>query len=143
MVVLMFASNDRCYRMAFRCYSLGTATLELSTLLLQTSLDSRNIAMMVFTVFNTGHTMLVLLGENLTILDRLDRGVIMILVDLAVDSSLSLFMALLDNVLLNDGWSDLFVDSGIMMTGLVPERQKLATVCRILNGVAIGIGNSP
>ena len=44
----------------------------------------------------------------------------MVLVDLTVDSSLSLLVALLDNVLLDDCGSDLLVDCGVMMTSLVP-----------------------
>ena len=124
MMVLVFSSNDRCYRVSFWCYSLGAAVVELCTLLLQASLHSCSISVVVFAVLNTGHTMLVLLWQNFAILHWLDGGVVMVLVDLAVNCGLSFLMALLDNVFLDDGGSDLFMHCGVMVTSLVPMLLK-------------------
>ena len=44
----------------------------------------------------------------------------MVLVDLTVDGSGGLLVTLLDDVLVDDGGSNLFVDSGVMVTSLVP-----------------------
>ena len=60
MVMLVFSGNDGCYRVSFWCCRLGAAIMELCTLLLETSLDSCGVSVMVFTVFDTGHAVLVL-----------------------------------------------------------------------------------
>lgn len=53
--------------------------------------------------------------------DRLDCGVIVILVDLAVDSCGGFFMALFGDGLVYNGRSNFFMYSRVMMTGLVPN----------------------
>ena len=45
----------------------------------------------------------------------------MVLVHLAINRGLSLLMALLDDLLVHNGGSNLFMYCGVMMTGLVPE----------------------
>jgi hypothetical protein len=120
MVMFVFSSNDGCNRVAFRCNSLGASVTELLTLLFKSSLDGTSIAMTVFAGLNSGHAMLVLLWQNLAVLYWLNRGMVMVLVDLTINGGLSLLMTLLDNVLLNNGRSNLLVDCGVMMTSLVP-----------------------
>ena len=75
---------------------------------------------MVFAVFNTGHSMMVLLRQDLAIFYWLDRCVVVILVNFAVNGSLCLFMTLLDDVLLDNGWRNLLMNCSVMMTCLVP-----------------------
>ena len=45
----------------------------------------------------------------------------MVLVHFTINSGLSLLMALLDDLLVDNGGSDLFVDGGVMVTSLLPE----------------------
>ena len=77
--------------------------------------------MLDLALLNGGHAVGVLFWENFAILDWLDRGVVMVLVHLTINGSLSLLMTLLDHLLLHNGGSDLLVDCGVMVTGLVPE----------------------
>ena len=77
--------------------------------------------MFVATFFHTHHAVRVLLGENFSILDWLDRGVVVVLVDLLVDSSLSLFDAGLGDSLVRHGWVDSLMHRGVVMTGLLPK----------------------
>ena len=44
----------------------------------------------------------------------------MVLVDLTVDGGGGLLMTVLGDVLVHDGWGDLLVDGGVMVTCLVP-----------------------
>lgn len=120
MVMFVFSSNDGCNRVGFGCSSLSASVTELLALLFKSSLDGTSIAMTVFAGLDSGHAMLVLLWQNLAVLYWLDRGMVMVLVDLTINGSLSLLMTLLDYVLLNNSRSDLLVDCGIMMTSLVP-----------------------
>lgn len=48
----------------------------------------------------------------------------MILVNLAIDSSGGLFVAVSGNIFLHNCWSDGFMNSGVMMTCLVPTEPK-------------------
>lgn len=121
-VMFVLSGNDRCYGVRFCCGSLSTNVTELSAFLLETSLDGLCVSVTMFTVFNTNHTVLVLLGQNLTVLYWLNRGVVMILVNFTINGSLGLFMTLLDDVLLHDGGSNLLVDCGVMITSFVPKK---------------------
>ena len=120
MVVHVFASNDWCNGVALLGACFGASTLELQTLFFKTSLDGVGVTMLNLTLLNGGHSVRVLFRENFTILDRLDRSVVMVLVHLAINGSLSLFMTLLDDLLVHDGGSNLFVHCGVMVTGFVP-----------------------
>jgi len=72
------------------------------------------------TLLGTHHLVSVLLWQNLAILHRLNGGMIVILVDLAIDNSLSLFMTLLDDILIDHGRGNILVNSGIMVTSFGP-----------------------
>lgn len=49
--------------------------------------------------------------------------------DFAVNGSGGLFVTMLGHILLNDCWSDLFVNSGIMMTSFVPVQRIVNETC--------------
>lgn len=121
MVVHVLASNDRCNGVGLlgTCFSAGV--LELHTLLFQTSRDGILVTVLDLALLNGGHAVGVFFRENFAILDWLDRSVVMILVHLAINGSLSLLMTLLDHLLLHNSGSNLLVDCGVMMTSLVPE----------------------
>lgn len=100
--------------------SLDASALELARLLFETSLDGSGITVVVLTNLDGCHVVDVLLGQNLLVLDGLDGGVVMVLVDLTVDGGLHILVAGLDNLLLDDSGSYLLVDGGIVMTSLGP-----------------------
>lgn len=121
MVMHVLASNDRCNRVGLLGSCFSAAVLELPTLLFQICRDSIRVAVLDLAILNGSHAVGVLLWKNFAIFDWLDRGVVMVLVDLTINGSLSLFMTLLDYLLLHNRGSDLLVDCGVMVTGLVPE----------------------
>lgn len=121
MMVHVLAGNDWCNGVGLlgTCFSAGI--LELHALFFETSLDGVGIAVLKLTLLDSGHAVMVLFRENLTILDWLDRGVVMVLVHLAVNGSLSLLMTLLNHLLVHNGGGDLLMNCGIMVTSLLPE----------------------
>lgn len=123
MVVYVLASNDRCNGVGLLGTCFNAGVLELHTLLFQTSLDGTGVTVLDLALLNSGHAVGVLFRENFAILDWLDRGVVMVLMHLAINGSLSLLMTLLDHLLLHNGGSDLLVDRGVMVTSLLPGRE--------------------
>lgn len=121
MVVDMLASNDWCNRVGFSCTRLSTSILKLHAFLLETSLDGFWITVLMLTVFNRDNFVVVLLGQHFSIFDRLNRSVVMILVDLTVNGSGGLLMTVLLDFLVHDSGSNLFVHSGVMVTSFVPK----------------------
>ena len=72
MVVHVLASNDGCNGVGLlgTCFSAGI--LELHTLLFKTSLDGVGVTVLNLTLLDSGHSVRVLFGENLAVLDWLD-----------------------------------------------------------------------
>ena len=70
------------------------------------------VAVMEFLVDDGLHLVVMLLGEDLLVLDWLDGGVVVILVDLAVDGFLDLLMSGGLDVLARDTWGDALGDIG-------------------------------
>ena len=116
----MLASNDRRNRVGLLGTSFRAAVLELQTLLFKASLDGVGVTVLDLTLLNGGHSVGMLFRENLAILDRLDRGMVMVLVHLAINGCLSLLMTLLDHLFVDHGGSDLLMDCGVMVTSLLP-----------------------
>lgn len=83
---------------------------------------------MVLSLLNRDYVVVVLFGEDLSILDGLDRGVVVVLVDLTVNGSLDLLMAGLLNSLVHNGWGNLLVDGGVMFTRLVPKDPMMSVL---------------
>ena len=82
--------------------------------------------MLNLTSLHANHVVRVLFWEHLTILDWLNRGMIMVLVDLSVNGSLSLLMTVLANFLIHDGGSHLLMDGGVMVTSLLPRQESVS-----------------
>ena len=80
--------------------------------------------MMMFTCLNSNNVMRMLLRENLTIKYWLNRSMMMVLVDLTINSSGGLFVTVFSNVFIYHRWSDRFMNSGIMMTSFMPNDSK-------------------
>ena len=80
--------------------------LELSSFSFESLTRLVFVAVMEFLVDYWLHLVMMLLGEDFLVLDWLDRGVIVILVDLAVDSFLDFLMSGGLDVLVYDTWGD-------------------------------------
>ena len=115
MVVNMLAGNYWSNRVALLLLD-GTRALELGGFLFETSLDRLRVAMLVVTLLDADNIVGVLLRKYLAILHRLDRGVIMVLMNLTVNGGLGLLMTFLDNALIDDSRSNFLVDRGVMVT---------------------------
>lgn len=126
-VVNMLASNDGGNRVSL-LFGYTTVALELSSFLLETGLDSLGIAVLVVTLLNGDDVVLMLFRKNFTVVHGLDRGVVMVLVNLAVDGSGSLFVTLLNDSLVHNCGSNFLVDGGVMFASLVPVERLSVTV---------------
>jgi len=118
-VVNMLASNGWLGALSHLGSTLDTGALELTSLLLETSLDGSRIAVVVFTGLDRGHLVLVLFGEDLTVLHRLDGGVVVVLMNLTVDGFLHILVARLHHLLLDDGGGNLLVHGGVYLVSVV------------------------
>jgi len=84
-------------------------------------LGSVCITVVELAVLNSTKLSSVSLRENITVLDRLDSAVVVVLVDLLVDSGVNFLMYVRLHDLVLDRGGDCLVDSGIMVTGLAHE----------------------
>ena len=130
MVVDVLPSDDRSSRVAFMCCSLGPCVLELSSFLFDTCLDLGRITMVMFTVLNGNHVVRMLLGQNLTVLDRLDGCVIVILMNFTVNGRGGFLMTVFGDVFIHDSGSNFLVDGGVMVTRFVPGKVNQPTRSR-------------
>lgn len=101
--------------------------MELGGFLFDTSLDLGRITMVMFTVLDRNHVVRMLLGQNLAVLDGLDGCVKVILVNFTVNGSGGFLVAVFCDVLIHDSGSNFLVDSGVMVTRLVPAKVNQRT----------------
>ena len=120
-VMDMFSSNHWCHGVGLLDTTIYPLVLELCTLLFETCFDGLFITMMVLPMLNGDNVVLVLFGKDFAVFDWLDRGMVVVLVHLTIDGGLSFFMANLYDLLIHNGRSHFLVDSGIMVTSLVPN----------------------
>jgi hypothetical protein len=80
--------------------------LELGSLTLESLASLVVIAVMELLVDHILHLVMVLFRENLLVLNRLDSGVVVVLVDLTIDSLGELLMARRFDVLVGDSWGN-------------------------------------
>lgn len=114
--------------------SLHSRVLELSTLSLEASLDVRVITVFEFAVLDGSHVVVVLLWELLGIVDWLDCGVVVVLVDLPVNGSSDILVTVLIDGLVGNCWGSSLVDGGVVVAGLGHE----ALNC-VLSGIHCGL----
>jgi hypothetical protein len=90
--------------------SFAASVLELSSFGGKAFLDVAVVSVLDLTVLYSCHVVAVLLWENLTVLDRLNRGVVVVLVNFPVDGCLCLVM--MDSVysFFGDSWVDSLED---------------------------------
>ena len=126
MVMNVLASNDGSGRARLLGSANGRFVMEASGLLLKASLDGTLVPMVVFPVLNADKIVRVLLGKDLAVLNRLHRGVIVILVDFAVYGGSSLFMPGGLDGLVRNCRSHLFMDGGVVVASFVPVKGKVS-----------------
>lgn len=120
-VVDMFSSNHWCHGVTLLCTALDPRILKLCTLLLETCSDGLIITMTELPMLDGDDVVLVLFREYFAVFDWLDRGMVVVLVHLTVNGGLSFFMANLCDFLVHNGRCHFLVDSGVMVTSLVPS----------------------
>ena len=83
----VLASDHRSLGVSVGSGAMCGGVLELSGLLLELLLDGSRVTVVVLAVLDWNSLVLVNLGQNLTVLDRLDGSVVMVLVDFTVDGT--------------------------------------------------------
>ena len=118
MMMNVLASNSGSSTLAVSGSIYMTLVLEAGLLFDQVPLDRIVVTVIKFAVLNCAKFGSVLLGKNLTVLDRLDCTVVVVLVDFFVNSSLNFLVNMgLDNLMLYSRGNS-FMDSGVMMSRL-------------------------
>lgn len=82
----------------------------------------------MLTVLHGDDVVSMLFRKHFAILDGLNGGVEMILVNFTIDGCSSLFMAVLGDSLLSDSGSNSLVDGGVMVTSFVPEEKAKVSI---------------
>jgi hypothetical protein len=121
MVVNVLASNDwgnDTLGLALNMLSLVT---ELSLLGREPLLHLVGIVVLEAAVLDGDDVVVVLLGEDLTVLYGLYRGVVVVLVNLLVNGGDDLLTLLTLDGLVLDSWSNFLVNSGVVVTRLAHE----------------------
>lgn len=95
--------------------------LELSSLSLESLSHVLIVAVVDLAVLSANQVVRVLLRKNLTVLDGLDGGVEVILVDLTVDDLLSFLVLCASDMLIHNGRVDSLVDGGLVLSILGKE----------------------
>ena len=127
-VVDMFSGNHWCHGMTLLDPAVYPLILELRTLLFETCSDGLIVTMTKLPMFDGDHVVLVLFRKYFAVFDWLDRSMVVVLVHLTVDGGLSFFMANLCDLLVHNGRCHFLVDSGVIVTSLVPSEVN-ALVC--------------
>jgi hypothetical protein len=105
-MVDMFAFDSWCHSSSM-CGLIGVGgVLELGSLALESLASFMIVAVVELLIDDILHLVMVLLRENFLMLDGLDRSVVMVLVNLAVDSLGDLLMTSRLDVLAGGAWSD-------------------------------------
>jgi len=121
----MLASNDGSNGVALLLPHL-LSRLELGTLLLETSFDCVRIAVHMLTMLDRDDVVLVLLGKNLAVFYWLHGRMVVVLMNLTIDGSGSLFVLVFRDVLVDNGGGDLLVDCGVIVTSLAPTESAMS-----------------
>jgi len=120
-VVHMFTSDGWCDALALGGSLYNALILELSLLLDKVPLGRVVIAVVKLAVLYGTKLSSVGLGKDLTVVNRLYCAVVVILVNLLVNSSVDLFVLVRLDGLVCYSWGNGLMDSGIMVTRLLGE----------------------
>lgn len=119
-VVNVLTSDRGGNRLSVTLGALSTLVTELGGLGLETVGNISVVAVLNLAVLDSAKVVVVCLGKDLTVLDGLDRGVVVVLVDFLVNGSLHVLMAFSVDGLVGDGRGNLLVNSGVVVAGLGP-----------------------
>ena len=120
-VVDVLATDGSSLALAVGVSIYNALILELSLLLNKVALGSVVVAVIKLAVLDSAEFSSVLFRENLTILDRLNGAVVVVLVYLLVDRGLHLLMGVRLNDLMLDSRSNSLVDSCVVVPRLGHE----------------------
>jgi hypothetical protein len=120
-VVDVLAADGSSGALAVRCSIYAALILETSLLVDEVPLGGVVVTVVKLAVLNSTELSSVLLGEDLTVVDGLNCAVVVVLVNLLIDSSLDLLVNMrLDNLVLNSR-SNCLVNSGVVVARLGHE----------------------
>jgi hypothetical protein len=120
-VVDMLAADSGCDTLALCGGLYPPLVAELSLLLNKVPLNRVMVAVVKLAMLYTTKLGGVCLGKHLTILDWLDCAVVVVLVDLLVDSGVDLLVYVRLHSLVDNRGGDSLVDGSVMVTGLLGE----------------------
>lgn len=121
-VVDVLASDDWSHRAGVLTLNPLRLIAVLALLSCELALDLVAVIVLVRAVLNGDNVVVVLLRHARLILHWLDRGVVVILVNLLVNGRLHVLVLSAVDSLVGDCWCDLLVDGGVMVTSLRPNR---------------------
>lgn len=121
MVVDVLALNNGSMRLSLRGLNAPGLVLELGSLTRQVFLHLGIVTVVELAVLCLANVVVVLLGENLLVVDRLNSVVVVVLVDLLVYGSVDLLMVLRANSLVLNSRVDALVNCGIVVSRLGHE----------------------
>lgn len=120
-VVDVLTRHCRCGSLGVRGIGDDALVLELGSLLCYSPLRLVMVAVVKLAALDGGNIVLVLLGKNFPVLNGLYGMVVVILVNLLLDSGVDFFVLRGLHSLVHDGRLHLFVNSGVVVTGLVQK----------------------
>ena len=120
MMVNMLAGNDWGDGVGMLRVRLSALIYELARNLGELGLDVALITMRKFSLLDGDDVVPVILWEHLPVLHGLNRGVIVILMDLFIDGGLDILVSCWVYCLMRDAWGHLLVDSCVMFARTGP-----------------------
>lgn len=120
MVVIVLASHHRDSLLGPMTLNPLNMITEFGLLSIQATLDLLTVIVLEGAALHREDVLMVLLLDSLLIGDWLDGSVVVVLVELTVDSSGLLFPCVVGNGGMVDGWADEFVNCRVMMPVLGP-----------------------
>ena len=129
-VVNVLAGNDRGDGAGLLTLNTLLLVTELGLLLLKSELDLLWAVMLERAVLDRDDVVVVLLLKLDLVEDGLDGGVVVVLVHLLVDGGLNLLVLGALDGLVHNGRGDLFVDGGVVVTRLGPEKMLVRGTAR-------------
>src|SRR4051794_31342578 len=104
-VMDVLAFNCGCCTLSEPCLVCHGGVSELSSFLFELAPNAGFVALIIFLVLHRSHSVMMFFWSDFTVLDWLNSGMVVVLVNLSVDGLLNLFMACGFDLLLDNCWS--------------------------------------
>lgn len=124
-VVHVLAGDDGLHGRGVLALDADRLILELGSFLSEVVLVLLGIVVLNLAVLDGDDLVVVLLWEDFLVLDGLDGGVEVVLVDFAIESGSNVLVLGLVDGLVGDGGGDGLVDGGVVVARLVPKKALL------------------